>query len=795
MASMFLYLLSLLLFPLFSSAQTHRNVTLGTSLSTNDKNPYWASPSGEFSFGFYPIQDVFVLAIWYEKIAVESIIWTANGGNTVESGSKIELTSDGVLSLSTPNGTQIWKAESMDSIGVTSAAMLDTGNFVLSSDESAIKWASFDIPTDTIVPTQILNPLGKLSARLTQNDYSQGRFELILQGDGNLVLYQKARPMGDNYDGYWDTATTNGSQLIFNQSGYIYLSLGSGNTNRISLTPTTQVSPREFYHRATLDFDGVFRQYTYPKNSTGGRWRQSWSVSEYVPLNICTAFGGSALGSGVCGFNSYCKLDDNQRPQCNCPPRYTYIDSNNTFNGCKQDFLPQICGTSDGFELREIPSTDWPTSDYGRFTSVTEDWCRETCLDDCFCAAAIIREGTCWLKKFPLSNGKTDPTDKGKALIKVGKSQLVLNNRNNSCKKDRDNLILPGSILLGSSMLFNLLLISVICLAICGFRHKKQHQMRQDPPSISGMNLRSFTYNELEEATDKFKEQLGKGAFSTVYKGILESNPQSLVAVKRLESVVEGVEKEFRAEMSAIGRTNHKNLVKLFGFCDEGAHRLLVYEFMKNGSLASFLFEGSRPDWYQRIQIAFGIARGIVYLHEECSSQIIHCDIKPQNILLDDSFNVKISDFGLAKLLMSDQSRCTTDIRGTRGYVAPEWFKRMAITAKVDVYSFGIMLLEIICCRKNVERESWDENTEILSDWAYDCYVENKLHLLVENDEQAKNDGKMLERLVMTAIWCIQEDPSLRPSMKKVTQMLEGAIEVCIPPVPDPSTFISSICA
>ncbi|KAF6172856.1 hypothetical protein GIB67_035410 [Kingdonia uniflora] len=189
-------------------------------------------------------------------------------------------------------------------------------------------------------------------------------------------------------------------------------------------------------------------------------------------------------------------------------------------------------------------------------------------------------------------------------------------------------------------------------------------------------------------------------------------------------------------------------------------------------NIASFLFGGSRPD-----------------------CQIIHCDIKPQNILLDDSYNVKISDFGLAKLLKSDHSRCTTDIRGTRGYVAPEWFKRMAITAKVDVYSFGIMLLEIICCRKNFERESWDENIEILYDWAYDCYVEIKLHLLVENDEQANNDGKMLERLVMTAIWCIQEDPSLRPSMKKVTQMLEGAIEVCMPPVPDTSSFINSICA
>ncbi|KAF6139838.1 hypothetical protein GIB67_009685 [Kingdonia uniflora] len=227
---------------------------------------------------------------------------------------------------------------------------------------------------------------------------------------------------------------------------------------------------------------------------------------------------------------------------------------------------------------------------------------------------------------------------------------------------------------------------------------------------------------------------------------------------------------------------------------DHDQHQIQQDPSISRMNIANFLFGGSRPYWYQRIQIAFCISQGIVYLPEECSSQIIHYDKKPQNILLDDSFNVKIFDFGLAKLLMSDHSRCTIDIRGTRGYVAPEWFKRMAIIAKVDVYSFGIMLLEIICCRKNFEWESWGKNTEILSNWAYDCYVERKIHLIVENDEQAKNDGKMLERLVMTTIWCIQEDPSLRPFMKKVTKMLEGAIKVCMPPVRDPSSFISSIC-
>ncbi|KAF9593945.1 hypothetical protein IFM89_026188 [Coptis chinensis] len=212
---------------------------------------------------------------------------------------------------------------------------------------------------------------------------------------------------------------------------------------------------------------------------------------------------------------------------------------------------------------------------------------------------------------------------------------------------------------------------------------------------------------------------------------------------------------------------------------------------MKNGSLESFLFGSSRLGWFQRTQIALGIARGLEYLHEACVTQIIHCDIKPQNILLDDSYAARISDFGLAKLLKSNQTRTNTGIRGTRGYVAPEWFMTIPITAKVDVYSFGIMLLEIICCRKNVEVEVGDEDIDVLSELAYEYYVQKELHLLVLNDEEAKYDGKSLERLVMVALWCIQEDPSLRPSMKKVTRMLEEDVEVLIPP--DPSSFVSYI--
>ncbi|WRX33277.1 Protein kinase domain - like 10 [Theobroma cacao] len=292
--------------------------------------------------------------------------------------------------------------------------------------------------------------------------------------------------------------------------------------------------------------------------------------------------------------------------------------------------------------------------------------------------------------------------------------------------------------------------------------------MLQLCPAMQGMSLRYFTYKELEEASSNFKEELGRGAFSTVYKGVLNLGNKNLVAIKNLEKVVTEGEQEFQAEMNTIGKTNHKNLVQLLGFCNEGQHRLLVYEYMSNGSLADYLFGNSRPNWHKRKQIAFGTARGLMNpLHQ------------------------RISDIGLAKLVKTDQTRTVTGIRGTKGYVAPEWFKSMPITAKVDVYSFGILLLELICCRKNFEQNIEDERQMVLADWVYDCYEERKLSLVVENDEEALEDFTMSEKYLMISIWCIQEDPSLRPTMKKVVQMLEGDVEVPLPP--GASSFVSKI--
>ncbi|KAL7162203.1 hypothetical protein ACSBR2_042643 [Camellia fascicularis] len=210
-----------------------------------------------------------------------------------------------------------------------------------------------------------------------------------------------------------------------------------------------------------------------------------------------------------------------------------------------------------------------------------------------------------------------------------------------------------------------------------------------------------------------------------------------LIAVKRLQKVVEEGEREFQAEMRAIGRKHHRNLVQLLGYCIEGSKRLLVYKHMSNGCLADLLFKSKRsPDWNERIRIALNIARGILCLHEECETPIIHCDIKPENILMDEFWNAKISDFGLAKFLMPDQTSSFTGVRGTRGYLAPEWQRNNPISVKADVYSYGIMLLEIVCCRRSLEVNVSTSEEVVLSHWVYRCFAGRELNkLIVVGDE------------------------------------------------------------
>ncbi|KAK3205060.1 hypothetical protein Dsin_019106 [Dipteronia sinensis] len=804
MGFVILVFFSLIFLQRFSNvnAQTGGNITIGASLTAAENSPSWLSPSGEFAFGFQPLKNVrelFLLSIWYDMIPEKTIVWWANGDSpTAPRDSKLELTANSGLVLTNPQGDELWRSSIIGTVAY--AFMNDSGNFVLFNSNSMRAWESFGNPTDTILPTQTLERGWLLSSRRSETNFSKGRFRLQLRSDGNLVLTTINLPTDFANEPYYETKTnddtntsSNGHQVVFNQSGYLYLQLM--NDQRLPLTRRVETSASNFYYRATMNFDGVFIQYQHPKNSSGNEgWTAFWSL----PDNICSASFVSA-SSGTCGFNGICRLNGERRPVCECPRGYSLIDPNDRYGSCKPNFT-QTCeddelgrSPEDLYDYEELTNTDWPTSDYELLTPFTEEGCRRSCLHDCMCAVVIFRAGDmCWKKKLPLSNGRVDSNINGKALIKIRKGKVPPNPfdrfpdpENEKKRKSRENLILVGSVLLGGSVLFNFILVGAVCLCFFCVYHKKYKPIPGND-SVAETNLRCFSFKELQEATNGFQEELGKGAFGVVYKGTLNHIGSTiLIAVKKLNTLIHDGDKEFKAEVNVIGQTHHKNLVRLLGFCDDGLQRLLVYEFLSNGTLASSLFGELKPSWSLRTEIALGIARGLLYLHEECSTQIIHCDIKPQNILLDDYYNARISDFGLAKLLLLNQSQTHTAIRGTKGYVAPEWFRNLPVTVKVDVYSFGVLLLEIICCRRSVDMEI-NEAEALLTDWAYDCYCEGVLDALVEFDKEALNDMKKVTRFVMVGIWCIQEDPSLRPTMRKVTQMLEGVVEVLVPPCPCP---------
>ncbi|KAG8064051.1 hypothetical protein GUJ93_ZPchr0004g39281 [Zizania palustris] len=420
---LFLLFLQLLVLVCSSSAQA-QNISLGTSLTTQGPNKAWLSPSGDFAFGFRPIEDnssFYLLAVWFDKISDKTVVWYAK---TVEqepqpiqvpSGSSLLLTSTGVLSLRDPTGREVWNP---GAVGAPYASMLNTGNFVVAAaGGSSISWETFKNPTDTILISQVLSPGMALRSRLLTTDYSNGRFILKLEAQ-SAALYSMAVPSGNIYDSYW-LKTGNITNLAFNMSGRIYISMDNG--TQIDLASAAVGSMEDYYHRATLDQDGVFRQYVYPRKLSSLS-SPTWTSVAIQPENICDAM--TKVGSGTCGFNSYCMFDGTKnQTRCVCPEKYSFFDEQRKDKGCKPDFQPQSCdldeaGAMGQYEFNLVNNVDWPLADYEQYTPIGMDECRQLCLIDCFCAVAVFHDNTCWKKKLPLSNGNMASTVQRTVFIK-----------------------------------------------------------------------------------------------------------------------------------------------------------------------------------------------------------------------------------------------------------------------------------------------------------------------------------------------------------------------------------------
>ncbi|KAL5098120.1 hypothetical protein RYX36_002447 [Vicia faba] len=287
-----------------------------------------------------------------------------------------------------------------------------------------------------------------------------------------------------------------------------------------------------------------------------------------------------------------------------------------------------------------------------------------------------------------------------------------------------------------------------------------------------------FTGQQLRIATDNYSNFLGSGGFGTVYKGVF--NNGTMVAVKVLRgSSNKKIDEQFMAEVGTVGRIHHFNLVRLFGFCFERNLIALVYEYMGNGSLDRYLFHEKNLLEYEKLhEIAIGTARGIAYLHEECQHRIIHYDIKPGNILLDKNFYPKVADFGLAKLCNRENTHITmTGGRGTPGYAAPELWMPFPITLKCDVYSFGMLLFEIVGRRRNLEIKNTDSQ-EWFPIWVWKKFDDGLLEEAMIVCGIEEKNREIAERMIKVALMCVQYRQELRPIMSVVVKMLEGSLEI-----------------
>lgn len=730
------------------------------------------SSNGTFKMGFFQPGNSanFYIGMWYQELSIQTIVWVANRDKPVsDKNTSVLRISDGNLVLLDGNNL-VWST-GLNSSSAHDAVLQDDGNLVLRDDSGSPLWQSFDHLGDTWLPGAKIryDKRTKKSQRLTSwtssEDPSPGLFSLELdESTAYKILWNGSTQ-------YWSSGPWNSQSKIFDsvpemRLNYIYnFSFFSNETESYftySLYNHANVS------RFAMDVSGQIKQFTWLNNNN--QWNLFWSQ----PRQQCQVYA-------YCGSFGIC--NDKSQPFCQCPRGFSPVsqkdwDLKDYSAGCVRNTELQC---SRGVINEFLPLTNVKLPDNNSEGLLGSTSCRSACLGNCSCMAYAHEETSnrclMWSKDvLNLQQLEEDNSEGSMFYLRLSASDMPRNSPSGKSNK----VMIIGAVL-GSLGVVALFLLAVI-LILRSLRMKRMRGEKSDG------TLAAFSYRELQNATKNFSEKLGGGGFGSVFKGALQDS--SVIAVKRLEGISQG-EKQFRTEVVTIGTIQHMNLVRLRGFCSEGNKKLLVYDYMPNGSLDSHLFisqageEKTVLGWKLRYQIALGTARGLAYLHDECRDCIIHCDIKPENILLDSQFGPKVADFGLAKLVGRDFSRVLTTMRGTRGYLAPEWISGVAITAKADVYSYGMMLFEIVSGRRNTEQS---ENGKVRFFPSVAATVltkdEDIRSLLDPRLEGESVDTEELARACKVACWCIQDEESHRPAMSQVVQILEGVLEVNTPPFP-----------
>ena len=790
LASAFLLLASLPSSTHSASGRRRNTLWRGDSIAVEDASgDVLVSPGGNFSCGFYKVAtNAYTLSIWFARSADATVAWTGNRDAPVNGrGSRAGFRKDASLVLQDLDGRVVWSTNTSGT-QADRAQLLDTGNLVVADAAGRVLWQSFDWPTDTLLPEQPITRYKRLVSASARGLPYSGYYNFYFDSNNILNLMYDGPEISSNYwpdpfKQWWENNRT-----AYNSSRY-------GSLDRhgaFSASDQTQFNSSDMgegvTRRLTLDYDGNLRLYSL--DGGDGRWLVTWAA---LP-RACDVHG-------VCGRYGVCAYLP--ALACSCPEGFVASDAGDWSKGCRREFDLR-CGEPVYFA--EMPSVDYWGFDFNYTRRLTMETCRQICLDDCNCEAFGYKMGTgeCY-PKISLWNGGVPNILKQNIFLKVptrikNLSPGVLDFHGHACTVHEQNASVSASYFhargnkinfiyfysfLAAAFVVEAIFIVVGYLFVFRADPAAGRVRDEEGYALLFSQFRRFTYDELSEVTGKFADKLGRGASGTVYKGVLDDGRS--IAVKRLDDLTQADE-VFRSEMSVIGRINHMNLVRMWGYCSEHSHRILVSEFVEKGSLDKALFgaESAVLGWHSRYKIAVGVAKGLAYLHHECLEWIVHCDVKPENILLDAELEPKITDFGLVKLLSRDACGrlVLSRAQGTRGYIAPEWATSLPITGKADVYSFGIVLLELIrgqrVCDWVVDGRGGDddvvvwlrENKRMMnldlddesSSWMEDKFVDPRLR----GDFSHLQAAAMLE----LAVSCLDDDPNRRPSMNVVLEKL-----------------------
>ncbi|KAM4103082.1 hypothetical protein ACJW30_06G052800 [Castanea mollissima] len=737
------------------------------------------SPGQRFELGFFSpgnSRNLF-LGVWYKKLP-GTIVWVANRENPLtDSYGALTLAENGNLTITDQNNHTVWSSNSSGA-EMPIAQLLESGNFVVrektnTNTESYI-WQSFDFPSDTQLPGMKMGWNFKtglnrvLTSWKTATDPSRGEFTYTFDNLGLPQLVFRKGSEKKFRTGLWNGQQFSGAVTIMNpvfKPSIVY--------NKDELYYMYEATDNSVVTRVTLTESGSVQRLLLNEGSG------EWGVMYSIPNDLCDVYA-------QCGANGICKIS--KRPICEClkgfvPKHQKEWEVLNWTGGCVRR-LPLTCQKGEGFlKLEGVKSPDLVQFWLNTSTSLKE--CESECLKNCSCTAyanSDIRNGGtgCLMWFDDLIDIREFIGEKGEQDVYLRESDSELEKLGDSSPKKMRLLIISitcGMLVLGLAC----------CFTVWKNRTKKRGKLTNEV-----MEMPLFDFATILRATNNFSStnKIGEGGFGPVYKGELLLGQE--IAVKRLSnSSSQGLE-EFKNEVIMISKLQHRNLVRILGCCIEREERMLIYEYMPNKSLDYFIFDQNGRaslDGQKRFQIVMGIARGLLYLHQDSRLRIVHRDLKPSNILLDGELNPKISDFGIARIFGGDQVEAKTKrVIGTYGYMSPEYAIDGKFSVKSDVFGLGVLMLEILSGQKNRGFSHPDHHHNLLGH-AWLLWNENKALELLDPCLKESYVKPPFLRCIQVALLCVQKLPQDRPAMSSVVFML-GNEGVPLPQPKQPGFFI-----